>query len=79
MVRLIDNTKMVALLRKVTRFYIDGFRSMTLGRTLWFIILIKLFIMFAILKVFFFRDPLAGQNTQERNATILEQLVQPNQ
>ena len=34
--------------------YYDGFRSMTLGRTLWAIILIKLFIMFAILKVFFF-------------------------
>ena len=34
--------------------YIDGFRSMRLGKTLWAIILIKLFIMFAILKVFFF-------------------------
>ena len=34
--------------------YYDGFRSMTLGKTLWAIILIKLFIMFAILKVFFF-------------------------
>ncbi len=34
--------------------YYDGFRSMTLGRTLWLIIGIKLFIMFAILKVFFF-------------------------
>ena len=34
--------------------YYDGFRNMTLGRTLWAIILIKLFIMFAILKVFFF-------------------------
>ncbi|MBQ7419709.1 MAG: DUF4492 domain-containing protein [Prevotella sp.] len=36
--------------------YYDGFRQMTLGRTLWAIILIKLFIMFAILKVFFFPD-----------------------
>jgi len=36
--------------------YYDGFRSMTLGRTLWAIILLKLFIMFAILKVFFFPD-----------------------
>jgi hypothetical protein len=27
---------------------------MTLGKTLWIIILVKLFIMFAILKVFFF-------------------------
>ena len=34
--------------------YRDGFRNMTLGRTLWLIILIKLFIIFAILKVFFF-------------------------
>ena len=41
-------------LRRVFQFYYDGFRSMTLGRTLWLIIGIKLFIMFAILKVFFF-------------------------
>ena len=34
--------------------YVDGFRNMTLGRTLWTVIIIKLFIMFAILKVFFF-------------------------
>ena len=34
--------------------YFDGFRNMTLGKTLWLIIFIKLFIMFAILKVFFF-------------------------
>ena len=32
----------------------DGFRTMKLGRTLWAIILIKLFIIFAILKLFFF-------------------------
>jgi hypothetical protein len=38
----------------VYSLYRDGFRQMTLGRTLWTIILIKLFIIFAILKVFFF-------------------------
>lgn len=32
---------------------------MTLGRTLWLIILLKLFIMFAILKVFFFPNYLS--------------------
>ena len=36
--------------------YYEGFRDMKLGRTLWAIILIKLFIMFAILKVFFFPE-----------------------
>ena len=34
--------------------YYDGFRSMTLGKTLWLVILIKLFIMFFVLKLFFF-------------------------
>jgi hypothetical protein len=41
-------------LYRVFDLYYDGFKNMTLGRTLWTIILIKLFIMFAILKVFFF-------------------------
>ena len=41
---------------RVYNLYSDGFRSMTLGRTLWAIILVKLFIIFAILKVFFFPD-----------------------
>jgi len=40
--------------------YYDGFRSMTLGKTLWAIILVKLFIMFAILKVFFFPNFLSS-------------------
>lgn len=38
------------------RLYIDGFRRMTWGRTLWIIILVKLFILFAVLKFFFFPD-----------------------
>ena len=41
-------------LYRVYDLYADGFRSMKLGRTLWAIILIKLFIIFAILKLFFF-------------------------
>lgn len=43
-------------LYSIYSLYRDGFRQMTLGRTLWTIILIKLFIIFAILKVFFFPD-----------------------
>ena len=41
-------------LLNIWNFYLEGFRSMTLGRTLWLIILVKLFIMFFILKIFFF-------------------------
>ena len=42
------------VLYRIYDLYVDGFRSMTLGRTLWAIILIKLFIIFIILKLFFF-------------------------
>ena len=42
------------ILYRIYDLYADGFRSMKLGRTLWAIILIKLFIIFAILKLFFF-------------------------
>lgn len=57
------------MLRNVIRFYIDGFREMTLGRTLWAIILIKLFVLFAVLKLFFFPDLLAGKATTSRPDT----------
>ena len=50
---------------KVYRFYADGFRSMTVGKTLWTIILIKLFIMFAILKLFVFPDFLNSKSDSE--------------
>lgn len=64
------------IIYKVYRFYIDGFRSMTLGRTLWALILIKLFIMFAILKLIFFPRHLSQfDTTEERNEYVLEQLT----
>ncbi|MBP1629114.1 MAG: Uncharacterized protein H6Q15_7 [Bacteroidetes bacterium] len=49
------------VLKKIFNFYYQGFRSMTLGKTLWLIILIKLFIMFAILKIFFFPNFLSSK------------------
>ena len=42
------------ILYRAFDLYYDGFRHMTLGKKLWAIIIIKLFIIFAILKVFFF-------------------------
>ena len=54
------------VLTDIWRFYIEGFREMKLGKTLWGIILIKLFIMFVILRVFFFPNFLNTQtNTEE--------------
>lgn len=62
----------------IFQFYVDGFRSMTLGRTLWAIILLKLFIMFAILRLFFFPDQLAGMSQEQRSEHVLEQLTIPD-
>ena len=41
------------LLSRIFHLYYDGFRTMTLGKTLWTIILIKLAIIFLVLKLFF--------------------------
>ena len=51
--------------RNIYNFYKEGFQNMTLGRTLWTIVLIKLFIMFAILKVFFFPNFLNSKFEKE--------------
>ena len=63
---------------KVFRFYYDGFSNMSSwGKRVWIIILIKLFIIFVILKVFFFPDILKRDyNTDEqRSEYILDQLT----
>lgn len=44
---------------RIVRFYIDGFRSMTVGRKLWALIIIKLIFIFLIMKLFFFPDILS--------------------
>lgn len=44
--------------RKVWSLYYDGFKSMTVGKTLWFIILLKLFIFFVVMKLLFFPNVL---------------------
>ncbi len=49
------------LFEKIFYLYYDGFKNMKLGKTLWLIIAIKLFIMFAILKVFFFPNHIKQQ------------------
>lgn len=62
--------------KKVFLFYYEGFRSMTLSKTLWIIILIKLFIMFAILKVFFFPNFLSskGDTKEEKSEYIVNEM-----
>lgn len=62
---------------RIYRFYRDGFREMTVGKTLWKVILVKLFVMFALLKLFFFPDFLATSfgTDQERADHVAKQLT----
>lgn len=53
------------IVSKILDFYIDGFRNMTVGKTLWTIILLKLFIIFAVLKLFLFPDFLSSKSSTE--------------
>lgn len=61
-------------MKKVLQFYINGFKEMTLGRTLWAIILFKLFILFFVLKIFFFPNYLNKnfKNDKERSSNVIE-------
>ena len=62
---------------RVFDFYRDGFRRMTVGKTLWKIIIIKLLIMFAVLKLFFFPNFLKTnfETDQQRADYVLEQIT----
>lgn len=59
----------------IYRFYYEGFREMTLGHTLWAIILIKLFVMFFILKLFFFPSFLKGKTAEEKQDYVGTELI----
>lgn len=62
---------------KIWDFYYQGFRSMTLGRTLWLIILIKVFIFFVVMKMFFFPNLLDRDydNDADRAQHVRSELI----
>ena len=68
-----------SFLYKVYNLYYDGFRHMRLGGTLWAIILIKLFIIFAVLKVFFFPNFLKQHAKGDEAGYVATELVDRSQ
>lgn len=68
----------MTFIKRVFAFYYEGFRGLTkLGRLLWLIIFIKLFIMFFILKMFFFPNFLKSNfaSDEERSNHVIENLT----
>lgn len=76
-----EKNKRPHIFKRIFNFYYQGFRDMPrYGVQLWILILLKLFIMFAILKIFFFPDILETQfdSDEEKSKFVIEQLTKPN-
>ena len=62
---------------RIFRFYYEGFRSMDIGKTLWALILIKLFILFVVVKIFFFPRYLNRFDTEsEKENHVSKELIE---
>lgn len=66
---------MINRVKAIWNFYVEGFREMTWGRQLWWLILLKIVILFVLLRGFFFRPTLAGKSEEQRIEYIGEQLT----
>ncbi len=65
-------------IKNLLTFYYEGFRNMSWwGKRVWVIILIKLFIIFVILRLFFFRGFLEERykNDEQKSEYVLDQLI----
>ena len=71
-------TNMIGAMRKtitsIWNFYVDGFRNMTWGRPLWILIFLKVIILFAVLRAFFFEPVLSGKTEEQKIEHIGMQL-----
>ena len=63
------------IFKRIGRLYIEGFRNMTWGRTLWLIIFLKLFVFFVVLRIFFFQPYYKGLNDKEKAEMVGRKLM----
>ena len=63
--------------KRVWDLYYDGFRSMTVGKSLWILIIIKLFIFFVVIKWLFFPNILKENydSDEERAEAVRTELT----
>lgn len=63
-------------IRKVWELYRDGFRQMTWGRPLWALIILKVIILFLVLRMFFFKPAMAGMTDEQRSEQVGTHLIE---
>ena len=61
---------------KLWTIYREGFRNMTWGRPLIWLILLKIVILFAILRVFFFKPAMRGLSDEQKSEKVGDALLQ---
>lgn len=59
-----------------TSLYRDGFRNMTWGKPLVWLILLKLIILFGIFRVFFFKPAMGGLSDAQKSEKVGSALTQ---
>ena len=59
-----------------TSLYRDGFRNMTWGKPLVWLILLKLLILFGILRIFFFKPAMSGLTQEQKSEKVGAALTQ---
>ena len=59
----------------IWQFYAEGFRDMTWGRTLWWLIFLKVIILFLVLRLFFFEPVLSGKSDEEKMEHVGRELI----
>ena len=67
----------IAAFENIFRFYTEGFKNMTVGKTLWKIIAIKIILFFVVIKLLFFPNFLKEnfETDEQRSEHILKQIT----
>lgn len=64
-------------LTAIWELYRDGFKNMTWGKPLWGLVILKVFILFAVLRAFFFKPAMAGLTDEQKSEQVGDHLTQP--
>lgn len=62
-------------IHKVIDFYYEGFSQMETGKTLWLVIVVKLVVIFIVLKLFFMPDVLGTKAEEGREADYISSRI----
>lgn len=68
---------MKKIIVSIFNFYLDGFKNMTWGKSLWILIFLKVIILFLVLRMFFFKPVMAGKTDEQKSEYVGSQLSTP--